>query len=50
MHAHIWVPVEDRRGHWDPMELEFQVVVNCLLWMLRTELSPSGRPASTHNY
>lgn len=33
----------------DPLELESRAVVSCLAWVLGTELSPSGRAASTFN-
>lgn len=33
----------------DPLELESRGVVSCLAWVLGTELSPSGRAASTFN-
>jgi hypothetical protein len=32
-----------------PLKLEFQVVVSCLMWVLRPELRFSGRAASALN-
>lgn len=53
----IWVPAEARRRQlWTPLELEWQVVVKYLTWILgaeselfpiTTSLSPSSQPAPT---
>ena len=34
----------------DPLELEFQVVMSCPMWMLGTELGFSGRAPATLNH
>lgn len=39
-------PTGVRRGL-DTLELELQVTMNCLMWVLGTELGPSARVAST---
>lgn len=31
-------------------QMEFQAAVGCLMWILRTELRPSGRAASILNH
>lgn len=43
------VPTETRKAS-DPVELEFQVVVRGLRWMLGTELGFSGRAAKALKY
>ena len=45
----LWggLPAEVRRGPWVPLELELQVVMNPLGWVLGTRFQPSARASST---
>lgn len=42
-------PPVEARGVLDPLKLELQAVVGCLVWVLRTESGPSGRVRRTLN-
>lgn len=41
---------EARKGHQNPLDLELQVIVSYLIWMLETELQSSVRIAKTRNH
>lgn len=50
-HAHISaVALRVQKGPSDPPELELQVVLNYLIWVLGTELNSRGRTENTLNY
>lgn len=38
----VQVPIEARREHWIPLEVELQAVVSYLIWVWGTELYPDG--------
>lgn len=51
--VHVLIYADIHRGQkrmLDPLELELQVSVSCLTWMLVTELGPSANAAKTPNH
>lgn len=52
--AHMYVicvgDLKAKRGSQVPLALKLQMAVSCLMWVLGTELSSSGRVLSVLNY
>jgi hypothetical protein len=47
---HLSVSTPEACKHWMPLELELQAVYSRLVWVLGTELGPSGRAVYALNY
>lgn len=41
---------EARKGYQNPLNLELEVIVSYLIWVLETELQSSARIAKTRNH